>query len=63
MLGIIINFKVRRRSRNRTYVYNPYVLCATTGGVGAYEYPQALNMCGNTGGGMELARGIEPPTG
>ena len=32
-------------------------------GVVVSEYPQASNMQGNTGGEMELARGIEPPTG
>ena len=32
-------------------------------GAGAYENPKALVIKGNTGEEMELARGIEPPTG
>ena len=32
-------------------------------GVGAYEYPQALDIQGKAGKELELARGIEPPTG
>ena len=32
-------------------------------GVTVCEHPQALDMQGNTGKELELARGIEPPTG
>ena len=32
-------------------------------GVGLHEHPQSLHIKGNMGQELELARGIEPPTG